>query len=246
MVSPWYRTYFGGDYLRFDRHEDTTLEVEGLCRLLGAPENGPVLDVGCGYGRHALPLSERGYRVVGYDLSEAMMEKGRSQPSAVRWVRGDMRELPFSGVFDNVVSLFTSIGYFEDEADNFAVFREIAGALRPGGRFIAQMVNRDYLIRHFQREAILREDGLLILEERVFDPMGSRVHTETTVIDKRRTRRYTLSIRVYTITELDMLLAAAGLVVREIYGGLDFRTYDWDTNQLVVVAEKPTSVPENR
>jgi SAM-dependent methyltransferase len=239
MLYPWYMTYFGDDYRRFDRHEDTDLEVEGLTQLLGPPADTVVLDLGCGYGRHAIPLSSRGYRLVGCDLSRPLLTHGRRQGRGMAWVRGDMRALPFREAFHGVISLFTSLGYFEDETDNFSVFREVAAVLRPGGRFIVQMVNRDYLVRHFRAQEIHRDGDLLVLEERTFDPVSSHVETVTTVIEKGQTRRYTSAIRVYTVTELDMLLAAAGLVIREVFGGFDFRPYGWDTNQLVLIAEKP-------
>lgn len=241
MPVPWFSHYFADDYYRFDRHTDTDMEVEGLCRLVGEPDAGPILDLGCGYGRHVIPLTERGYRVIGYDLSDALLRHGQRQLASAGWVRGDFRALPFPEHFDTVTSLFTALGYFEDERDNFTVFQEIAHTLRPGGRFIAQLVNRDYLIRQFQPTEIQREDGLIILEERTFDTTGSRVITQTTVIDGKDHREYTSSIRVYTATELGMLLAAVGLLVREVYGGLDFRPYNWDTNQLVIVAEKVQS-----
>lgn len=241
MPDPWFAQYFADDYYRFDRHTDTDMEVEGLCRLVGEPDGGRILDLGCGYGRHVIPLAERGYQIVGYDLSSTLLRHGKQRlPSGV-WVRGDLRALPFQEQFDTVTSLFTALGYFEEETDNFAVFREIADSLRPGGRFIAQLVNRDYLIRQFQPCEIQREDGLIVLEERSFGSVSSRVITRTTVIEGKETRAYTSSIRVYTVTELDMLLAAAGLLIREVFGGLDFRPYDWDTNQVVIVAEKVQS-----
>jgi len=237
MHNPWYIDYFGDDYYRFDQHEDTDLEVAGLETLLGTPDQKTVLDLGCGYGRHSVRLADLGYHVIGYDLSAALLKHAHDQDKEVTWLRGDMKALPFRPSFDVVLSLFTAIGYF-DEAENFQVFREISEALRPGGRFICQLVNRDYLIRRFTTQEIHNQDGLLILEERTFHPIDSRVHTKTTVVDGPLKRQYETFIRVYTVTELDMLLSAVDLSIYEIYGGLDFRPFDWDTNQLVIVAEK--------
>lgn len=240
MQNPWYIDYFGDDYYRFDHHEDTDLEVAGLERLIGTPDQKTILDLGCGYGRHSIRLSDLGYHVMGYDLSASLLKHARDQDHRVPWLRGNMKALPFRSAFDVVLSLFTAVGYFEDEAENFQVFREISEALRPGGRFICQLVNRDYLIRRFTPQEIHDQDGLIILEERTFHSIDSRVHTKTTIVDGSLRRQYESVIRVYTVTELDMLLAAVDLSIYEIYGGLDFRPFDWDTNQLVVVAEKIT------
>ena len=238
MKNPWYIDYFGEDYYHFDHHEDTDLEVDGLARLIGPPDGSGILDLGCGYGRVATPLRRRGYRVVGYDLSPSLLNHAREQDPRGTWVRGDMRELPFAGGFDWVVSLFNTMGYFEEEDGNFQVLRSVSEALRPGGRFVCQLVNRDYLVRRFAAREVHRRDDRIILEERDFDPVANRVHTRTTVFEGAEKREYASSIRVYTVTELDLLLAAAGMTVREVHGGLDFRPYDWETNQLVVVAER--------
>lgn len=238
MQNPWYIDYFDEDYYRFDHHEDTDLEIDGLRQLLGPSDQQRILDLGCGYGRHAIPLAEQGYQVVGCDLSAGLLKHASDRNGRLPWLRGDMHALPFDGCFDAVLSLFTAVGYFEEEADNFQVFREISDALLPDGRFIGQMVNRDYLIRRFTPQEIHHRDGLIILEERTFNPIDNRVRTQTTVIEGAEHRRYESVIRVYTVTELDMLLAAVGLSICEIYGGLDFRPFDVETNQLVVVARK--------
>ncbi len=238
MKNPWYIDYFGEDYYHFDHHEDTDLEVDGLARLMGPPDGSGVLDLGCGYGRVGTPLRRRGYRVVGYDLSPSLLKHACEQDPGGTWVRGDMRELPFAGGFDWVVSLFNTMGYFEEEDEDFQVLKSVSEALRPGGRFVCQLVNRDYLVRRFAAREVHRRDDRIVLEERDFDPVANRVHTRTTVIEGAEKREYISSIRVYTVTELDLFLAAAGMTVREVHGGLDFRPYDWDTNQLVVVAER--------
>lgn len=238
MQNSWYIDYFGDDYYRFDHHEDTDLEVAGLEQLLGDPDQKTILDLGCGYGRHSKPLTALGYHVIGYDLSAALLKHARDQDHRVPWVRGDMQALPFHPSFDAVLSLFTTIGYFEDEAENFQVFRSISEVLRPGGRFICQLVNRDYLIRQFTPQEIHHQDELIILEERTFNPIGNRVHTQTTVMEGSTRRQYESVIRLYTLTELDLLLAAVDVSISEIYGGLDLRPFNWDTNQLVIVAEK--------
>ena len=238
MSNDWYIEYFDEDYYHFDHHEDTDLEVDGLVRLLDRREGKGILDIGCGYGRVSTPLRKRGYRVVGYDLSPSLLKRAREGDPGGIWVRGDMRELPFAGAFDTAISLFNAFGYFEEEEENFRVLKSVSEALRAGGLFVCQLVNRDYLVRRFAAQEVHRRGDLIILEERDFDAIANRVLTRTTVFSGADRREYASSIRVYTVTELDLLLAAAGMTIREVHGGLDFRPYDWDTNQLVIVAER--------
>jgi len=244
MTAEWFVDYFGEDYYHFDRHEDTALEVEGLSQLIGKPDGRLILDLGCGYGRHTAPLRSRGYRVVGYDRSPALLRHAQIRDPSGFWIRGDMRALPFLEPFDIVISLFNSLGYFEEENDNFRALRSVGEVLRPDGLFICQLVNRDYLIRNFPSQAIHRQDDCLVLEERDFDAVSNRVHATTTVFrnddaSHNETKGcYRSTIRVYTVTELDLLLTASGLVILEVFGGFDFRPYNWDTNQLVIVAKR--------
>ena len=238
MSNGWYLNYFGEDYFQFDNHNDTALEVDGLIRLIGSPEVKKILDLGCGYGRVSMPLRNRGYTVFGYDISSTLLKRaGQTDPEGI-WVRGDMRELPFQGSFEIVINLFNTMGYFENEDENFEVLRSISKALCNGGRFICQLVNRDYLIRHFVPQEVHRKNDSILIEEREFNSIENRVNTKTTIINSTEKREYETSIRIYTVTELDLLLAAAGMTIREIHGGLDFRTYNWDTNQLVLIAER--------
>jgi len=238
MTNAWYIDYFDEDYYHFDHHEDTDLEVDGLVRLVGRPDRCGILDLGCGYGRVATPLRALGYQVVGFDLSPSLLKRARERDPGGTWVRGDMRELPFMEGFDTVISLFNAFGYFEEEEENFRVLRSVSEALRPAGQFVCQLVNRDYLVRRFAAQEVHRRNDRIVIEERDFDPIANRVRTRTTVLIGPEKREYESSIRVYTVTELDMLLAAAGMTIREVHGGLDFRPYDWDSNQLVLVAER--------
>jgi len=113
---PWYQRFFNEDYFRIygprlspDR---TAGEVDGIVELLGLPAGAKILDLCCGHRRHAIPLAERGYQMTGLDLSEVFLRHAREAAEArgveVRWVRSDMRDVPFEAEFDAVLNLFTA------------------------------------------------------------------------------------------------------------------------------------------
>lgn len=238
----WYRTFFSEDYLRFDQQETTAEEGAFVAERAKLSPGAKVLDLCCGYGRHAVELASRGCRVTGLDLSAMMLEQARrdaaSRKVEVRWVRGDMRTLPFGTAFDTVISMFTSFGYFEGEDGNFRVLEDVARALVPGGRFLIETVNRDFFVRHFEQSSWLRPEGLVVLEDRSFDPITGRSRVDVTVIEGDRERRYFHSVRLYTFTELQMLMHAAGLTVTHVWGDFDGGDYDWDASRMIVLAEK--------
>src|SRR5262249_12669661 len=155
---PWYHEFFGEDYLRIYAHtlapERTAQEVEGIVRLLALPPGSSILDLCCGHGRHSIPLAQRGYQVTGQDLSEFFLQRAQVDAQvegvSVRWVRGDMREIPFANEFDAVINIFTAFGYFESEAEDQKVLRQVHRALKPGGRFLLELKHREDVMRHYR------------------------------------------------------------------------------------------------
>jgi SAM-dependent methyltransferase len=142
----WFDTF-----LRAYWPEQTAREVDFLSRQLPLPAYRDVLDVCCGAGRHALPLAARGHRVTGLDRDERMLSQARREAAAAAangggatFVSGDMRELAaaVSGAFDAAICMWQSFGYF-DAATNADVLRQMREALRPGGRLILDLYNRD-------------------------------------------------------------------------------------------------------
>jgi SAM-dependent methyltransferase len=242
--APWYDRFFGSEYLSFDEHADTSLQVDFIGRTLGLPRGGTLLDVACGYGRHSIPLSSKGYRVVGLDRSPTMLAAARRATARRRkhkptWIRGDMRHLPLLDEMDAAISMFSSLGYFEAEDENFSVIREVAEVLAPGGRFLIETVNRDFVVRHLTPVQVYRPENLVLIEERSFDPVSSRSRVDVTVIDDGRATKLYHSVRLYTFTEMEMLLSASGLAVAAVWGDFHAGDYTCDSPRMIVLAEKP-------
>src|SRR5262249_44457434 len=146
--------------------ERTAQEVEFIAGALGLPPGSEVLDLACGFGRHAIGMAQLGHRVTGVDFNprylEIASEEARKAGAEVRWTAGDMRVLPFGREFDGVYSFFTSFGYYSD-LENERVIAGISRALRSGGRFLLDMANRDWVLTHPQQRIWnQREDGSLL------------------------------------------------------------------------------------
>jgi SAM-dependent methyltransferase len=238
----WYDRFFQLEYLQFDDHPDTDLEVEFILQQFAAEKNEKFLDVGCGYGRHLLPIAQRGYDITGLDRSEIMLNRAKASASpeskAIGLVRADMRDLPFLDVFDYCMSLFSSFGYFESEDENFSVLQSISNALLPGGKFLIETANRDFVVRHLVATQIYRPNGMLLIEERQFNALSSRSRVDVTVIQNGEQTRLHHSIRLYTFTELQMLLAAADLAPVSVWGDFQGGEYTCDSPQMIILAER--------
>jgi ubiquinone/menaquinone biosynthesis C-methylase UbiE len=239
--------FFNDFYLRVaagDARQEDAAEAQalGAARLAGCPEGGDLLDVPCGFGRHAVALARAGYRVVGVDRSQALLTEARRRVGGEEWpklVEADYRELPFPDEsFDAAINLFTSLGYLGDEEDTKAL-AEIARVLRPGGRLVVEILPRDLLVRRFtEQDWRALGGGRLLLEQRTFDAAAGIAQTTQTLIETNGERdSRTFSLRVYTATELMAMLLAAGFSEAKCYGDLDGGELTVDT-RLVVVARR--------
>jgi len=246
--TDWPVAFFDDDYLKIYRpmfsEEGTRAEVDFIASALGLAEGRAVLDLACGYGRHAVGMAGRGVRVTGLDFNPRYLAiaaaEARRAGTDVRWVAGDMRALPFRREFDGVYSYYTSFGYFGDE-ENERVLAGVAAVLGPRGRFLIDMANRDWILTHpLQRVWNQREDGSLHMEESSLVLATSRVSSRLIHITPdggpRLTKEYDL--RVYTCAELTALLARHDLAVQQVWGGPDRSPYSTESRRLVMLAER--------
>ena len=245
-LPEWPVAFFDDDYLRIYRAmispETTAGEVEFLESALALPAGSEVLDVACGYGRHAIGLARRGHRVTGVDFNPRYLAAAEADARAAglagRWVEADMRALPFDRAFDGAYSYFTSFGYFSD-ADNERVMAGVARALRPGGRFLLDVVNRDWILTHPQQRAWNPlEDGSLLMEETSLDLRRSQIVNRQIHITPQTGAQITkeFTLRAYTCAELTAMAARHGLAVVEVWGGPDRSEYTTESRRLVLRA----------
>ncbi len=235
----WYDRFFRHEYLTFDEHPETALEVEFIQQALLLKPETDVLDLCCGYGRHTHPLSES-CTIIGLDRSAVMLDRARSDcDSRAGFLRGDMRRLPFpSDRFDVVLSLFSSFGYFDSEDENYRVLQAISSVLRPGGRFLIETVNREFVVRHSAPLQIYRPENTTLIEERSFDPVSSRSHVDVTFFQEGRETRLHHSIRIYAFTELEMLLESVGLRTISVWGDYRGGDYTCDSTKTIILSER--------
>jgi ubiquinone/menaquinone biosynthesis C-methylase UbiE len=233
--------FFSEFYLRAFAADERDAEAEAqalaAARLSGCPDDGELLDVPCGFGRHSIPLAAAGYRVTGVDRSQTLLDEAVRRSRAPSFVRADYRDLPFADAsFEAALNLFSSLGYLGDEEDTRAL-TEIRRVLRPGGRLVVETNHRDLLVtRWTDKDWYLLGEGRLLLEQRTFDPAASIAQSTQTLIESNGERESrTWSLRVYTATELVGMLSRAGFESARCYGDLEGGPFSTST-RLVIVA----------
>lgn len=223
-------------------YEQAAGQVASISELTGVTE-GAVLDMGCGPGRHAIPLARAGFSVTAVDLSEYLLDSAREragdESADIEWVRSDMREFQREGVFDLALSMMTTFGYFEDPADDMRVLDNLHHSLAEGGKLVMDMAGKEWVCRNLQ-PVHLREfdDGRLLIERPVITDNMTWIENEWILVDGERAVRYQWGHRLYSGQELADRLFAAGFDEVSLYGGLDGSEYDMNAERLVAVATK--------
>ncbi|HLV43732.1 MAG TPA: class I SAM-dependent methyltransferase [Aggregatilineales bacterium] len=219
-------------------------QVEQVLALAGMEPPVRVLDMPAGVGRHALEFARLGCTVTAVDRTAAYLNRARAQAEElglkIEFVQSDMRAFEREGAFDLAVNLFTSFGYFDDQADDLQVLRNFYTSLRPGGVFVMDMMGKEVLARIFQaRDWRELEDGTLLLEERKVQQDWSWMENRWILIRNGERRDFPLSHRLYGATGLKALLQQAGFQNIRMYGDLGGDAYDERARRLIAVARRP-------
>jgi SAM-dependent methyltransferase len=202
-----------------------------------------VLDLGCGPGRHSIPLARLGARVTAVDRSPFLLEKARSRAESekldIEWVQEDMRLFVRPDAFDLAINLFTSFGYFGDEED-LTVLRNVFHSLVPGGLFIIDIIGKEVIARGFASSAVeKRPDGSIWVSTREIIDDWYRIRSHWLLIHDRKVTEVSFDTTLYSGRELADLLKKAGFESVKLFGSLQGTPYDLKAQRLVAVATKP-------
>jgi SAM-dependent methyltransferase len=190
-----------------------------------APQAHSVLDVGCGTGRHALLLAEKGYEMTGVDLSPRMIEQARTAARAksqrVRFEQGTAQDARLHQRFDVVTSLFHVMSYQVTNAMLLSAFRNVKEHLVPGGKFIFDFWHGSAVLRDppQSREKTAQDETRRVVRKTrpVLFPNEDRIQIHfdfelaSTRGESRKTFQETHELRYFFLPELDLALEMSGL-----------------------------------
>ena len=251
--------FFGNHYLEGDDSKEgyleskkqtleqrTTTEVQGVIKLLNLKSGQIVLDMPCGYGRHAIGLAKSGMRVTGVDLNSTHLNKAakdaRQTRVEVNLKKAYMKNVLFTEEFDAAVNMFYSFGFFKTEEENFEALSAFYNALRKGGKFLFHTdVNIPRIISGKYKTDETRElqsgNYLRIVES--YDSINKRINGSWTIVKENGERdKKDYSVRVYTKDEFINLCEQVGFKNIDVYSYWDGAAYSQDSEDMIVVATK--------
>jgi SAM-dependent methyltransferase len=228
--------------------------ASGVVKLLGLKSSGEggadsrILDLCCGPGRVSLELARRGFAVTGVDLSRAYLEAAKDDAAIegleLECVRADSRAFTRPGFFDAAVNLYTSFGYFENEADDLRAARNVYESLKAGGAFIIDILGKEIAVRDFVQSEWSEREGCKVLCRSTPVDSWTRLENRWLIIGaaerEKAARQFekTFTQRLYAASELRALLQKAGFSRLELYGDWDKSPYDYQAQRLIALGWK--------
>ena len=235
----WELTYpFMFPETRIEKAEEDILSVLKLAGL----EKGDVLDLCCGPGRFSIPLARMGFNVTGVDATGYLLNIAENRASLenveVELVNEDMLKFCRPVSFDLVLNMFTSFGYFQDHSDNMKVLENVNESLRPGGKFVIEIMGKECLASIFHPVTDEETDeGILLIQRHRIEDGWNRIENDWMLIDNDNLLgRWKFSHWIYSATELNNMLLDAGFSNVDIYGDLEGTPYNSESGRLIALS----------
>jgi ubiquinone/menaquinone biosynthesis C-methylase UbiE len=242
----WFERWFGEEYLLVYEHRnirEAERETQVIKAIIGLQENDLVLDLCCGPGRHDNFFATMGCRIIGIDFSMPMLKIaseaiafGKKYP---QYIRGDARKLPFRDeVFDVVLNLFTSFGYFDDTENN-ELIKSISRILKPGGKFYIDYLNPKKVLSELVEESTKEKNGITIVEKRKHNTENHRIEKTIILSWDNNSQVFHESVRLYTLEEMLIMVNNAGLRTDSVLGSIEKQPYNDSSERMIIFGSKP-------
>jgi SAM-dependent methyltransferase len=220
---------FGRDVAKKDEHRgDEEAAASFLAERAGA---GPALELAIGTGRIALPLTDRGIRVDGIDISPAMIEQLRSKPGgdALSVTAGDFADVDVPGSYSLIYIVWNSLFNLLTQEDQLRCFQNVARHLTPGGAFVIEAYVPSFLHR-LQNDQYVEAESIEVDQVRLdvlrHDAARQTLEESHVSLSPGGIRLVPVVQRYAWPSELDLMARAADLVLSERFGSWHGEPYD--------------------
>ena len=223
----WFSTWFDTPYYHIlyknRNDEEAQSFMDNITHYLNMPENGTILDLACGKGRHSIYLNKLGYNVTGVDLSENSIEiANESSNETLQFKTHDMRETMHE-TFDAVFNLFTSFGYFDTHEDNIKTLKAIKESINEYGFGVIDFFNADFIIENLVAKETKEIDGITFNIKRFVE--NKKIIKEIRFEDKGESFFFTEKVSAFTLADFEAMMEEAGIYLLEIFGDYKLRKF---------------------
>ena len=236
--NTWFASWFDTPYYHIlykDRdYAEAQVFMDNITQYLNLPDNAKILDLACGKGRHSIYLNELGYDVTGADLSEnSIAEASKHANDKLHFEVHDMR-LPFEQKFYAIFNLFTSFGYFENDADNLTTLKAIQESLSQYGFAVIDFMNVQHVINNLVPEEVKTVDNIDFHIKRYVK--DGHIFKEIDFEDQGEKFHFVEKVQALTLQNFEEMMEEAGIYLLDTFGDYKLKKfYKNESERLIMV-----------
>ncbi len=243
-MSEWFEDWFSSEqYLNVYKHRDQNdalLLLDLIHRTISIKNDFLILDAACGAGRYSNLLLQKGYKVIGFDLSLPLLKIAKTDAGKISgeniYFRSDIRSVKLKMKFNLILNVFTSFGYFVTDEENFSFINNSITFLKKKGYFVFDYINKqcliDNLIPYSQKEI----DGYLIEEKRKIE--NQRVIKEINISKGNERHSFTESVKLYSPGILFELFSKTGYKIIDVFGSYEGENFsEINSSRIIIIGQ---------
>lgn len=241
MQAEWFKDWFDSPYYHIlyknRDHSEAVKFIETLSTHLQLQTTDEIWDLACGKGRHSIHLNKMGFKVTGTDLSKNNIACVSSEArEGLEFYEHDMRTPFRMNYFTHVLNLFTSIGYFDNDHDTLKVFKNVFNSLKPGGRFVLDFFNSEYVTRNLTSDEEKSIEGVSFR-------ISKRIHNNRIVKRIDFTHNgirsyYEEKVSLYRLSDFENFALKAGFKKEEVFGSYDLDPFNASLSERLIMIFK--------
>ena len=237
----WFENWFNSKYYHIlyknRDHKEAVFFLDNIIKNINI-NDGQILDVACGKGRHAKYLNHLGFNVTGIDLSKNSIEfANRDSNENLKYFVHDMRSVFKKNHFDLVTNLFTSFGYFENQEDEQTTINAMSNNLKEGGLLLIDFMNVKKVISSLVTSESKEIDGIKFLIERKYDE--NHIIKKIIIKDKDSDLNFQEKVRALTLYDFDVMLKKANMKIVDLFGDYSLNEFNAiDSDRLIIISRK--------
>lgn len=240
QTDNWYSSWFNTPYYHLlyknrDDKEASTF-MKNLTSFLQLSQKSSILDLACGKGRHSIYLNTLGYNVTGIDLSPQNIKFAKKYENATLRFKEHNMATPLGEKFDAVFNLFTSFGYFEDEADNLNTIKAIKNSLAPNGLGVIDFLNIPFLEKNLVPEEVKTVDDISFHIKRYFKDRF--LLKDISFSDLNSQFNFTEKVKALTLEDFKSYFKNSNCTLLNCFGNYALEPYDSENSQRLILIFK--------
>ena len=224
--------------------ERTIQEINFLTSQLRLPAGSHWLDVGCGFGRHAIELARRNFIVTGIDPAAAMIDAARSKAKQASldtpptFLQQHAESFTSAQRFSAAICLFTSLGQISDQGENSGLIQAVYDVLEPEGYFVVEAPQRTTTVAQLRPNDKFGVGERYTAVTRQYNMHDQTVTEQFELVAPEGNRAYTLQYRLFSAEELRDLMTTAGFTIVGQYADFQGAPFQPSDPFMLMVGQK--------